>query len=106
MINSDIFITNSEKETKGLTVIEAAAAGIPAIAPRAGGVVDTIVDGETGFLYEPQNQADFLEKLTTLINDRSLRESMGAKARRIAHKWDWQQTTDRLIKIWTEKINQ
>ncbi|MEM8829433.1 MAG: glycosyltransferase [Cyanobacteria bacterium P01_G01_bin.19] len=105
LINSDIFITNSEKETKGLTVIEAAAAGIPAIAPRAGGVVDTIIDRETGFLYEPQNQADFLDKLTTLIEDRALRKSMGAKAKSLANEWNWQKTTDNLIKIWTEQIN-
>ena len=53
LTNGDIFISNSQKETRGLTIIEAAAAGIPAIAPRAGGVIDTIQDGETGFLYQP-----------------------------------------------------
>ena len=104
LINSDIFITNSEKETRGLTVIEAAAAGIPAIAPRAGGVIDTIEHGKTGWLYQPQNQTDFIAKLSRLINDRSLRESMGIKAKAIAQQWSWQQTTNNLIKIWSEEI--
>ncbi|MGD1920046.1 MAG: glycosyltransferase [Pleurocapsa sp.] len=104
--NSDLFITNSEKETRGLTVIEAAAAGIPAIAPRARGVIDTIDDGETGFLYQPQNQADFIAKLELLINNKSLRDSMGEKAKKIAVKWSWQQTTSNLIEIWSQEIRE
>jgi glycosyltransferase involved in cell wall biosynthesis len=104
LTNGDIFITNSEKETKGLTIIEAAAAGLPAIAPRAGGVIDTIDDGETGFLYQPQNQTDFLEKLILLIGDRNLRNSMSAKAKAKAKQWNWQQCIDNLVAIWSEEI--
>ena len=105
LTNSDIFITNSEKETRGLTVIEAAAAGIPAIAPRAGGVIDTIEDGETGFLYQPQNQADFLDKLNLLISNINLRQSMGIKAKELAQQWTWEQTINNLVKIWSDEIN-
>ena len=104
LTNSDIFITNSEKETKGLTVIEAAAAGIPAIAPRAGGVIDTIDDGETGFLYQSQNAVDFLAKLELLINKKPLRNSMGSKAKSVAQQWSWQQTTNNLIEVWSKEI--
>ena len=104
LINCDIFITNSEKETRGLTLIEAAAAGIPAIAPRAGGVIDTIQDGNTGFLYQPQNQADFLDKLTQLITNNNLRESMGAKARELSRQYSWQQTVNNLLEIWSKQF--
>ena len=104
LINGDILITNSEKETRGLTIIEAAAAGIPAIAPRAGGVIDTIQDGNTGFLYQPQNQADFLDKLTQLITNNNLRESMGAKAKELSHQYSWQETVNNLVEIWSQKI--
>ena len=104
LVNGDIFITNSEKETRGLTVIEAAAAGIPAITPRVGGVIDTIVDGETGFLYLPQNQADFLDKLTLLISNYDLRQSMGIKAKELAQQYSWQQTVNNLIEIWSQKV--
>lgn len=105
LINSDIFITNSEKETRGLTVIEAAAAGIPAIAPYAGGVIDTIKHGSTGFLYQPQDQGDFLDKLTLLISDLNLRQSMGVKAQSLAQQYSWQQTVTNLLEIWTKEIN-
>lgn len=105
LINGDIFITNSTKETRGLTVIEAAAAGIPAIAPCAGGVIDTIQDGETGFLYQPQDQDDFLDKLTPLITNQNLRHAMGIKAKEHAQQYSWQQTVDNLVKIWLRAID-
>jgi glycosyltransferase involved in cell wall biosynthesis len=105
LVNGDLFITNSEKETRGLTVIEAAAAGIPAIAPRAGGVMDTILDGQTGYLYQPQNQADFLDKLTRLITDPQLRQSMGSKAQALAQQYSWQHTVDNLVAIWSQEVN-
>ena len=104
LINGDILLTNSEKETRGLTIIEAAAAGIPAIAPRAGGVIDTIQDGKTGFLYQPQNQADFLDKLTQLITNNDLRESMGAKARELSRQYSWQETVNNLVEIWSKQF--
>lgn len=105
LINGDIFITNSEKETRGLTVIEAAAAGIPAIAPRAGGVIDTVQDGNTGLLYQPQDQGDFLDKLSLLIAQGNIRQSMGAKAKAVAQQYSWQQTVNNLVRIWLQEIN-
>jgi glycosyltransferase involved in cell wall biosynthesis len=104
LTNSDIFITNSEKETKGLAVMEALAAGIVAIAPCAGGIIDTIDDGETGMLYQPQNHTDFLNKLTLLISDSDLRQSIGLKAREIIHQGSWQKTNNNLIRIWWREI--
>ena len=104
LVNGDIFITNSEKETRGLTVIEAAAAGIPTIAPKAGGVIDTIKDGETGFLYAPQNSEDFLSKLTLLISDRDLRQSMEYKAKQQAEQYSWEKTVNNLVEIWLQQI--
>ena len=118
LFNGDIFITNSTKETRGLTVIEAAAAGIPTIAPKAGGVIDTILDCETGLLYTPQDIADFIDKLTLLISDyaprlhsngctlrdRHLRQSMGVKAKKQAQQYSWEITVNNLIKIWSQEI--
>ena len=100
LTNSDIFITNSEKETRGLAVIEACAAGIPIIAPNAGGIRDTIIDGENGLLYQPQNKEEFISKLIWLIKNDSLRNTIGRKAKESIQQLSWQQTTNNLIDIW------
>jgi glycosyltransferase involved in cell wall biosynthesis len=104
LINCDIHITTSEKETRGLTVLEAFAAGIPVIAPRAGGIKDSIQDGWNGFLYEPQNRDDFIKKLKLLIRDRALRETMGNRAKDYIAEYSWENTVNNLLKVWEEQI--
>lgn len=104
LANCDIHVTNSEKETRGLTVLEALAAGIPVLAPRKGGVMENIQDGENGFLYSPGDQSDFLEKLKHLIQDSSLRRMMGRKGREsvMGHSWDY--TVKNLVEVWENQI--
>jgi glycosyltransferase involved in cell wall biosynthesis len=104
LLNSDIHITASEKETKGLTILEAFAAGIPVVAPRAGGVVDSIQPGQNGFLFEPQNWQDFATTLERLVNDAELRHRMGITARQTAAAYDWDAAVDRLVHIWQTQI--
>lgn len=105
LLNSDIHVTASEKETKGLTILEAFAAGIPVVAPRAGGVVDSIVSGQNGFLFEPQNWQDFAATLERLVNDAELRHRMGAMARQTATAYDWDAAVDRLLHIWQTQLD-
>jgi glycosyltransferase involved in cell wall biosynthesis len=104
LINSDIHITASEKETKGLTVLEAFAAGLPVLAPRAGGIIDSIEDGYTGCLYAPGNQQDFLEKLVQLINHPQMRQTLGQNARHHIAQFTWNRAVDRLLHVWNQQI--
>ncbi len=104
LVNSDIFVTNSTKETRGLAVMEACAVGIPVVAPKAGGITDTIVDGENGSLYFPDQPQDFISKLTLLASVEELRQAMGDKAQARIRQLSWQQTTDNLITIWQQEI--
>jgi glycosyltransferase involved in cell wall biosynthesis len=105
LLNSDIHVTASEKETKGLTILEAFAAGIPVIAPRAGGVIDSVQSGENGFLFQPQNWQDFAATLERLVNDAELRQHMGMMARQTATNYDWNAAVDRLLHIWQTQID-
>jgi glycosyltransferase involved in cell wall biosynthesis len=105
LVNSDIYLTASEKETTGLTVLEASAAGIPIIAPRAGGVIDNIIDGTNGFLFEPGNIDDFGNKLKLLINDANLRKVMGNQGKNFVAELNWEQAVKNLLKIWQTEID-
>jgi glycosyltransferase involved in cell wall biosynthesis len=105
LINSDVHITASEKETRGLTVLEAFAAKIPVIAPRAGGLTDSIRDGWNGLLFNPQDHNDFVKQLKLLVEDETLRQSMGAKARETAAELSWDQAVEILLQLWQEQID-
>jgi glycosyltransferase involved in cell wall biosynthesis len=104
LINSDIHVTTSEKETKGLTILEAMAAGISVLAPRTGGLVESIEDEENGLLFTPQDTADFITKLKTLIDNPKLRQTMGIKSKASVAGYSWEQATKNLVKIWQQQI--
>jgi glycosyltransferase involved in cell wall biosynthesis len=105
LVNSDFHVTTSEKETRGLTILEAFAANIPVVAPRAGGVVENIQDGINGFLFTPQDQDDFIHKLEILIENQSLRQQMGIQGREsVIDKYSWEQAVTNLLNIWEEQI--
>lgn len=106
LLNSDIHITASEKETRGLTLLEAAAAGIPVLAPAAGGVVDTIESGKNGLLFQPQNWQDFAVKLQRLVTDAAFRQQLGAAAQQQSADLDWDRAVEQLVKIWQQQIDQ
>src|SRR5262249_37434767 len=65
----------------GTVIIEAAAAGLPAVASRIYGVVDAVVDGKTGLLHEPADVDGLAGQLERLISDPELRRSLGAEGR-------------------------
>lgn len=104
LLNSDIHVTASEKETRGLTLLEAFAAGIPVLAPRAGGVLDSLESGQTGLLFRPQDAADFAAKLQQLVADPALRQQMGVRGRAVAAALDWDVAVARLLEIWQQQL--
>lgn len=59
----DLFIFPSAMESQGLVALEAMACGTPVIGANARGLKNTIIDGKTGYLYEPGNTLDLLQKI-------------------------------------------
>jgi glycosyltransferase involved in cell wall biosynthesis len=87
---SDIFIRPSLSEGFGNSFIEAMAAGIPVIATPVGGIVDFLIDGETGLLCEVNNPRSIAQKVEKLIKDRESRDYIVERARRMVEdKYQW-----------------
>ena len=74
---SDIAILTSDNEGIPLTLIQAAQAGLPIVAPRVGSIADIVIDGQTGFLTTPHAGA-MASALNALTSDKALREKLGA----------------------------
>jgi len=81
-------------EPFGLTAVEAMMRGTAVVTSRAGGLAESVVDGETGFIVPPGDVAALADRLGVLLSDRPLAERMGAagRARARAHF-----TTDRYV---------
>jgi glycosyltransferase involved in cell wall biosynthesis len=83
---SDIAILTSDNEGIPLTLIQAAFAGVPIVAPRVGSIADIVVDGETGFLTSTQAGA-MASALSALVTDEELRYELGSVGRAHAEKY-------------------
>jgi glycosyltransferase involved in cell wall biosynthesis len=73
---SDIFIICTKHETLCISLLEAAASGLPMVATNVGGIPE-IVDSNCGILVENENSDEFADALITLISNKAVRESMG-----------------------------
>lgn len=82
---SAVVLFTAEAEHLGIVPLEAMAAGKPVVAANRGGPVETVVDGETGFLREPTPSA-FADAVGTLLSNAEQSRTMGEAGRsRVAH---------------------
>ncbi len=88
---ADAFVTASETEVHPLSLIEAMAAGLPALGIASPGVGDTIVDGVNGLLSQP-DLASFTAKLMLLVMDTEARQRLAAQAAADARQYDIHRT--------------
>ena len=82
LAKADVFVLASLWEGMPLALIEAQAAGLPAVVSDVVGNRDVVIDGVTGFVC--QTDAELLEKTRRLIEDVDLRHRMGQAAREMA----------------------
>lgn len=81
MADLDVALLTSRNEGTPVALIEAAAAGVPAVATRVGGVPAVVEDGVTGLLA-PAGDADALaDSVLALLRDPARRRGMGTAAR-------------------------
>lgn len=83
---ADVLCLPSYREGFGTVVIEAAAMGVPAVGTRITGLMDAIVDGETGILVAVRDSLALANALRTLIEKPDLRIRLGEQARSRARK--------------------
>lgn len=93
----------SVKEGWGLVVVEAGLHELPSIAfDGAGGLTDSIVDGQTGLLAREDDVEHFIELARDLLTDRAKRRDMGLAAAAFARRFTWAQTVAGYEELVTE----
>jgi glycosyltransferase involved in cell wall biosynthesis len=77
--------------------------GRPVVASAVGGLVDLVVDEETGLLVPPGDVGALRDALQRLLDDEELRRRLGAAARkRVREHFSWQRTTDRTVAVYDD----
>lgn len=92
---ADLFVLlthpdKNKEEAWGTVFLEAAAAGLPTVAGRAGGVAETVEDGITGWLVDSGDKDETVAAITRLLTDTELAKTMGAAGReRVQREFTW-----------------
>jgi phosphatidylinositol alpha 1,6-mannosyltransferase len=93
----DVFVHAGPHDTFGNTLQEAAASGLPVVAPAAGGPIDLVDDQVTGFLVTPGHAGTLAAAVARLVRDPALRAAQGQAARRRMLGRTWSALGDELI---------
>jgi phosphatidylinositol alpha 1,6-mannosyltransferase len=92
----DVLVHPGEHETCSHALREAAASGVPVVAPRSGGAPDVVRHLETGLLYDPRDSRDLRRAVTAVVADKH-RSLLGKRARELAQLRIWTEAVDELV---------
>jgi glycosyltransferase involved in cell wall biosynthesis len=84
-----VLVQPSPKEGWGLTVVEAGACGTAVVAADSPGLRDSVRDGETGLLVPWGDDARLADALARVLEDRALRQRLGAAGIAWAGRFQW-----------------
>jgi len=95
----------SHREGFGMACAEAMGHGRPVVASAVGGLLDLVVDGETGLLVPPRDVAALRAALERLLADGALRRRLGEAAReRVRSRFAWRAVTDATVAAYEDAV--
>ena len=98
----DILAFPSHNESFGRVLLEAMALKIPIAASGNAGVLDIVIDNETGYLFEPKNSEQLAEKLIRLIENPDTRSKFAENGfKRAQDVFSFDLMTEKLINFYT-----
>lgn len=99
-LSKGIFINPALTEPFGLTLIEAAASGLPVVATEDGGPIDIIGNCQNGYLIDPLDREDIVGKLLGILSNRQQWEECAQNGILGVRKhYSWQAHTEKFLDI-------
>lgn len=102
----NILVMPSLWEAMPFTLLEAMSMRVPVVASSAGGIPEVIDDGENGIIVHSNRPEDVTEAIKKLIDDPSLINKIGEKAReKIVSEFQLSNTINQLQSLYTSSVN-
>ena len=93
----DLLVAPGTNATCAHALREAAACGVPCVAPRAGGAPDVVRHLETGLLYDPTDPVGLADAVAAVVADKR-RQLLGDFAREVIARRTWRDAVDELVR--------
>jgi D-inositol-3-phosphate glycosyltransferase len=97
---AQLVVMPSHYESFGMVALEAMACGTPVIASEVGGLAYLVRDGETGFTIPDQEPEELCDKISWLLNDQELHETMRARAVEYAQDYAWDKIAKQIVEVY------
>lgn len=104
MASLDIFVHTGEHETFCQTVQEAMACGVPVVAPAAGGPINLVEHGHSGWLYGPGNMGEMRAHVARLANDPAERKRFGQIGQELVEARSWESLGGELLANYDQAV--
>lgn len=96
--NADLFVLPSRRESFGLVLAEAMAAGLPVVATRAGAIPEVVQSGQTGILVPSEDPSALAAAIIEFLDHPRKMEDMGAQGRRrVKEYFTWNKVAERVL---------
>jgi phosphatidylinositol alpha 1,6-mannosyltransferase len=93
----DVFVHTGTRETFGQTIQEAGASGLPVVAPRMGGPIDLVTDGDNGYLFDPQQRGHLRAQVCRVLATDEHRAELGRRGLERVRGRSWEVVGDQLM---------
>ncbi|BCW37361.1 hypothetical protein StoSoilA2_34170 [Arthrobacter sp. StoSoilA2] len=101
-----ITAASGDQEGLGQVILEAGATGRPVIATEHGGILDAVVNGETGLLVRERDVAGLAELLIAVLDDKELAARLGLSARgRVEREFDVQSQAQKVDAVYRRAMS-
>lgn len=91
----DIYVHTNRVDNMPVSVLEAAAAGLPVVATRVGGIPDLLTDGETALLVPDDDAEALASAILRLREDPELASRLSVQGRELAEESSWPSVRDK-----------
>ena len=96
----DVYALPSGIDMVPSSLQEAQLMGKPVLATNAGGIPETMQNEKTGFLIEKGDYANWIEKISLLLNDKNKAKQMGLEGRNfVKNNFDWNNIAEKFVQI-------
>jgi phosphatidylinositol alpha-mannosyltransferase len=97
---------NTGFESQGIILLEAMAAGLPLVASNIEGFASVLTHGVEGLLVLPGDEGLLADALLELLDDESMRRSMGAQGARRAEEFSWDRVSQQILSYYERLLHE